>query len=64
VDDLIINPLDEIDLNVANYRAVNCTAIIEEYDGEDIININSAFFDSMYSGFFEIEDKSCLSIYL
>ncbi|MBD3253355.1 hypothetical protein GF386_06485 [Candidatus Pacearchaeota archaeon] len=46
VDDSIVVPENEIDLIAASNRTVTCEAIVEEFDGDNLQNINSEFFHS------------------
>ncbi len=59
VDDFLTSPPDYIDLIPADTKEVTCSAIINEYDGEEsITNVTGRFFDNIASGYYELEDNN------
>lgn len=57
VDDSILDPLDEVDLEIATTRDVVCQAIVEELDHDNVTTASSRFYHSS-SSYDSIDDNN------
>jgi hypothetical protein len=58
VDDSLSSPIQQIDLIAGATRNVVCSAIVEELDGQDLLNASARFFDNTISGYGLSDDNN------